>query len=455
MKEKKQVKKRRLKPQVIFNLLSILFCFSVGGYYLGRLIYYKMESEKPIILKEDLKSRVLEQNDTYELRSTLVETNGVYRFVGDVDNNYVRYQGYVWRIVRINEDGSITMVTEDTLLTLPYGNSLSQYILRWLNTKEEETATGIFESGLEEAEKLLPTTMCVNQVSTLEASGCFETDQQYKIGILSLHDYLEANANESYLNNETEFWTSNRYDEDSAWFVAADGTVGKDDFKNKHGIRPVITISGDSKIIDGIGTSESPYLLSDYQKTTLQDIYVGSYIQFQNGLWKVVSKESGKIKIVSENCIQDKNGECILKNFSEYSNSMSLSRKELLYYLNNTYYNSLEQKEYVVSGNFYTGTYSLSTNDYRSAFAKTTSLKVGMLSIGEPFAYELENTFLLNTSSGNDMSIYSVSSNHTVYENMVTEKLNIRPALYLKSNITITSGDGDYLNPYILGGIEA
>ena len=48
--------------------------------------------------------------------STNTEGNKkTYYFRGNVTNNYVSFAGYVWRIVRINEDGSIRLVTQDSI----------------------------------------------------------------------------------------------------------------------------------------------------------------------------------------------------------------------------------------------------------------------------------------------------------------------------------------------------
>ena len=41
-------------------------------------------------------------------------------------------------------------------------------------------------------------------------------------------DYLEANANESYLNNGEIFWTSNRSNKKDAWFITEDGKLSYD-----------------------------------------------------------------------------------------------------------------------------------------------------------------------------------------------------------------------------------
>ncbi len=445
---KKKVK-RKLKWQAIFNTFSVILCLSVGFYYLGRLIYYKIDSTKKEVFDTTFYLRIIEQNDTYELHNSLVKENNTYRFTGKVNNNYVKYKGYNWRIIKINSDNSITMITDDTITSLAFGASLSSNILPYLN-KTDVSNTGIFESSLE-TEDLLNTKICSTTFTKIEDSDCFDYNKDYKIGVLSIADYLEAGSKDSYLNNDTYFWSSNAYDKDKSWFIADDGRISNDEKNSKLGIRPVITIDGKMTVIDGNGTAETPYIIEEKEYKTLSDAYIGNYLSFNNTIWKIVAKDEDKIKIVSEECLKDSDGKCMTSIFSDYSNTINLNRKELMYYLNNTFYNTIKGKENIVAGAFYTGTYSLDTNDYRSVLSKTTNLKIGFLSAADLFAYEIPNTFLLTASPINDLNIYSVSDTNSLYDNIVTQELNIRPALYLKASLNIKKGDGSYVAPFTLG----
>ncbi len=446
---KKSVK-RKIKKQLIFNLLSIIFVVTTGIYFLSRLIYYKIESDKEFVYSDIFYKRIIEQNDNYYLQNQLVKTNSIYRFVGDTKNNFVKFKGFLWRIIRINKDNSITMITEDSVSSLAYGSSLKNDLLAWLN-KTDQSNTGFFEVSLEDA-KLMNNKLCTDSFKDIQVAGCFETNNEYKIGLLSIDDYLKAGANESYLTNGNYFWTSNSYDNNHAWYIADNGLVSSDDYNNKYGIRPVITINGDVDVYNGDGTADNPYIIEIKPITKLAESYVGQYVSFNNTLWKIVSKDTNKIKIVSEECLKKDDDTCLADAFSKYDNEFNAKKKDsLLYYLNNTYYKSIEHNDYIVSGPFYTGTYSLSLNNYRTATNSKTNLKVGMLSMVDLFAYEVPNTFLLTTSPDNDSSIFSVSDDHALYETMVTQELNIRPAIYLKDSLRIVSGDGSYLLPFVLG----
>ena len=52
------------------------------------------------------------------------ENNGVtYYFRGAVDNNYVNFAGFYWRIIRINEDGSVRLIYQGTTATSTGANA--------------------------------------------------------------------------------------------------------------------------------------------------------------------------------------------------------------------------------------------------------------------------------------------------------------------------------------------
>ena len=47
-----------------------------------------------------------------------------YYYRGSVENNYVSFAGLTWRIIRINGDGSVRIILNDTIGTSPFNNSM-------------------------------------------------------------------------------------------------------------------------------------------------------------------------------------------------------------------------------------------------------------------------------------------------------------------------------------------
>lgn len=452
-------KKTKIKKQLIFNCINILFILSFGFYFLGRLIYYKIDSEKKIVYSNVLKERIVQNIDPYETDDSLVLTNGIYRFVGDVDNNYVKFMGYLWRIIKINDNGSITMITEDPVIYLAYGNSnlySNSQIYQWLNLIENNQYSGLFYNTIKSGKEYLEyTKICLDSFNNLDSIGCFETDKNIMISLLSIKDYQDAGGLNSYLNTGYYFWTTNTNSSNDFWYISEEGKAGVAKNNEKHGIRPVITIKANTEVSDGFGTSDDPYIVNPIQVKTLADSFIGEYITFNDTLWRIVSADKDKLKLVSEECLSNENKECIEKKYSNYANGFNIEEKNsLIYYLNNQYYKSLENKDYLVKGKFYTGTYDIFGNyNYQSVFFTSVQSYVGLLSISEPFAYDIVNTFTLTANVDNELSVFIINNEKLLYEDVITSLYYIRPSIYIKSNISVTDGDGSYLNPYVLGGI--
>ena len=108
----------------------------------------------------------LEAGDADGLYVSTATNSGkpTYYFRGNVDNNYVSFAGFTWRIVRINEDGTIRMIMQDginnntnyTIYTnsyqgyanMYYSNSKAvSYLKSWYDTNLSSYSDYICESG--------------------------------------------------------------------------------------------------------------------------------------------------------------------------------------------------------------------------------------------------------------------------------------------------------------------
>jgi len=257
--------KRKIKKQLIFNCISILIISIFVIYYLGRFIYYKIENDKIVTYSNVLAEQIVERINKYDIEEKLVLTNNIYRFVGDADNNYVKFMGYTWRIIKINEDKSITMITEDPIISLAYGD-VSSYsesqINEWLNVFDDVKYTGIFYNMISEGkEYLVNTKTCSDIFNNVDNIGCYETNTDFIVSLLSVKDYAEAGGATSYLNNGSYYWTTNSNKNKQFWYVSDDGKTGVADTDSEYGVRPVITLKSNIEVLNGVGTSDNPYII--------------------------------------------------------------------------------------------------------------------------------------------------------------------------------------------------
>ena len=130
----------------------------------------------------------------------------------------------------------------------------------------------------------------------------------------------------------------------------------------------------------------------------------------------------------------------------------SIFESILLYYLNNTYYKNFKEKNLLVKGSFYDGGYVASGNyDYTSTYNSKFNAYVGLLSIAEPFVYDLGNVFTSIVNVENELTVYVINEEELLFEDSITNQHYVRPSVYVKNTAVITEGEGTYLSPYKLG----
>lgn len=66
--------------------------------------------------------------DERELLATTDMQGKSYYFRGNIDNNYISFAGYLWRIVRINGDGSFRLIAESSIGNVPYNENYNDII---------------------------------------------------------------------------------------------------------------------------------------------------------------------------------------------------------------------------------------------------------------------------------------------------------------------------------------
>ena len=425
----------------IFNILSIIFLLSFTIYF-GLRFYNAYSNSKKELDNTYMANKLINTISKYTINNSLKKVDEEYLFIGNVNNNYIKYQGYTWRIIKIDNDNNITAILEDTITYLPYNS-----ILTWINDNN-----GIKELDIN-YDFLDNTTLCIDSYQDINNVSCNNKNNDYKIGILNIKDYLAIGGNNSFLNNGTEYWVSDKYDDDNSWYINNDGKISNSLNTNKHGIRPIITIKNNSKYLSGNGSIDNPYIIEQRNIKELKDTLQGEYISFNNEIWKIMYNKDNKIKIINTDYMKYNNGNYVKYNFDDKKNTLKTSK--IINFINTVYLNNLNKtySNYLTNGEFNAGIYIKDNNNYIDSYKNKINLYVGLPSINEPFIYEIDNVYLMNTSNVDDLTTYSIYNNN-LYEDLITSVRYIRPVIYLKDNISVTKGNGTKNNPYVLGGIN-
>ena len=237
-------------------------------------------------------------------KSTATNTGeATYYFRGNVENNYISFAGFIWRIVRINEDGTIRIIMQDGIndnsqyvfnpsnsnyTKMYYSNSNVKSILEnWYNTNigsntnyfkyvasgnyyceqakvKESSSYSSGNATMEVYSNYIPSFKCSadgNNKGIVNASvGLITYDETIYAG-----EYAYQNNNDCYLYNNKLFWTMSPGGHYSSvariWSSYVNGHVHNSTVSGSAIVRPVINLTSDIPISIGSGTSSDPFIV--------------------------------------------------------------------------------------------------------------------------------------------------------------------------------------------------
>ncbi len=442
-------KKGKLKIQNIIICLNIVILLAITCFYAYRLIhFYRIENPKTTKKLNLIETITLKKNIT-TIEDGLYKEDDGYIFKGNKVNNYLKYSGYLFRIVSIDKDNNIKLITDESLTNLVWGidDYKTSYVKNWLNN----TSNGVFYKSLNNPDNyLVDTNFCIDTLDSNDIK-CKEI-QNDSVGLLSLIEYKNAGGSKSYLNKNNYWWLSNTSSE-GVWFVYNDGklndvsSLGKEYYS--YGVRPVITIKGDIDLISGEGTLEKPYVIEQESSNLLKDKNIGSYVNYSNNNWRIIEKNDSYIRLALDGVIKQ-NDEDYERSFSNNSNVYSIN-SAIGYYLNNNFYETLDHTN-MVTGTIYTNRYDSTVDfDYSKIFDNKIEAKVGMMQVGDLFINDYSDYFLVSRTSTYIGTIYKVEKDNNLYADLPSNKAKIRPTIFLDLSSQVKSGNGEKENPYIIG----
>ena len=342
----------------------------------------------------------------------------------------------------------------------------------WLN----DTSVDGFLGNLRDYENFIVTD---SEWYDQETDGTIRPIGEPVIDPVGLLNYYEATAGNgsnnitSYLNNGLYWWTLTPYSLSSVWNIDPNGSMNNNSPSgNPHGVRPSINLKTSVHIIDGDGSEENPYRLegdndSNLSGTLLNTRYSGEYISFgtgENNLYRIVSHENETgTKIISAEPLKS-SGEFITINFGSNATFSSTNRigtflngEYLTDYIGENYSNMIEENTTWYLGIMGSGSsYILAkySDTSMSKYATSTDTKVGLLRFGELMAGQFDrstnNIQYWTLTRRSSSAINYLNSQCTMVFDFYDRTYGIRPALNLKSNVIITSGDGTLQNPFTL-----
>ena len=451
--------RRRLKITPVLVTLNVLVLLLIVAFYGTRMIKYYLKENGKSNDKDNtvlLVDTVLKKESYVDLTKGLIfdEEKNEYRYLGEVDDNYLEYSGILYRIIGIDKDKNIKVISDKGVTMMYSGLEKGydkSYVNKWLNYDKDVPGSGVYENNIKESVNYLSSTYyCEDIIDDIKNITCDKNSTNYKISLLSLYDYYKAGGKSSFLNNGETFYLGTLNKDNHNYYITSDGEVSINEISTKtYAVRPVITIVSSSVLLSGKGTKDDPYRILEIKPSTLEDTTINTYVSFSNQVFKVIDNSTDATKVALNGVIKE-NDIDVVKSFGGKNNKYSNSKNTVGYYLNNTYLKTLDSKN-IIKSNWYIGALSLDNLDYSNEKNTKVNLSVGMLSLGDMFVGDINNVLTLSRGIESDQIINVINKEGNFYGDFITSKYNLRPALYLNNELKITGGNGTFDAPYELG----
>lgn len=449
---KKRKKKRHLfgKKEFLFNFFSILIVMMIAIYFGGRSFYYYSKQSMNKKIESQTLNGLIIQNNPVTTEDGLHQDKEGYFFKGAVQNNYVMFANRLFRIVRVNADKSVKVVSVDLPTSFVWGEKSSyrkSNFRVWLE-KTDSDYSGVYYNTIPAVDKFLKKTSYAEYI--LKNDKIVNSKEKYSdyITILSIYDYIMAGGKNSYLNDGKIFYLLGLSSDNENLYVEEDGSVQNCDNLSGYGVKPVLTFKSNLAVSSGDGTITNPYVIDQGKNKN----YVGSYVKLGNDMWRVISDQNGILKLQLNNYLVY-NNDIFAYHYSDFNSLFDLNdKKSLAYFLNSSYLTTLPYSDILLDTDFFVG--EISDDEgyfYSNIYKNKVTSKVGLMNI---FDYHVnvntEDYFHMNTTSQVGSMEYVYYKNGLLKEVDVREIKNVVPVIAVNHDV-IKGGNGIESDPYVVG----
>ena len=299
---KKEVKKKKKKrhsfgiKEFIFDFFSLVLALVVVLYFGGRCFYfYSLQSTNKKTAVVNLDSAILNNNQLVKSDDGLYKKKNGYFFKGKVENNYVWFANRMFRVLSVEDDNSVRLVSNDLVSMFMWGDSETydkSNIRLWL-TKTDDSKSGLYYNTIPNFGKYIKKTTYT--LDTLDGNKVKTGKEKFKDSVtsISLDDYVLSGGKDGYLNNGKLFYLIGFTSDKDNLYVEEDGSIMSCDKLDAYGIRSVITIKKNTTITQGDGTLNNPYTID----MGTDNNYVDGYVKLGEDIWKVSANDNGILKM--------------------------------------------------------------------------------------------------------------------------------------------------------------
>lgn len=221
----------------------------------------------------------------------LYSVNDRYIMKGEKINNYVTYNEKIYRIIGINDDGTIRLIEQKGIpyktwddrynADYKYASGINEYVINSINSRIKDTLEEYYEGDFPEELRPYVTsqTLCIGKRAEADITKDGSTEcslklEEQMLGLLTTYEYLQTSLeptcvatldrscrNYNWLGDfDTSLWLLTADAESSRYVYALDGSLSKNNASGYSSINAVFNISEKTIYVSGEGTEEDPYV---------------------------------------------------------------------------------------------------------------------------------------------------------------------------------------------------
>ena len=413
----------------------------------------KTEVTRKVSVEESLASTVKSNTE-----------NGYY--VGNVDNNYIYFNNMLFRIVRVNDDNSVLIVSNDALANVDYTNDgrfTDSALDKWLN----DYFYNLLEPSYQDLIK--SSSWCDDVISSdnITTTECSRQTDKRKVGILSLQDYnLSYDGVSSYLDKSNFSWYANLAEDNKAWAITSTdsypNTIYSSESTNLLNVVPALNLKASTTILEGDGTYSNPYVVlkrdTARRSSELNKRQVGEYVSYSGYLFRISNiLDDGTTEVIMDSVLKSNNRQIDIG----YTNG----NKQKVYNPNQEgnigYKIKNDMTRYINTDLFVSKKISVPIYNKNITYQGKKDTKKYKLLITIPSTFDIfsaksstanDSGYWLRDSSKQDNTKAVVRSLGTLTYSNASDNLQagVKVLAYFDKDVIIESGKGTYLDPYTL-----
>ena len=378
----------------------------------------------------------------------LVKKDSDKNLVYNNGNNYIMFSNTLYRIVGLNSDDTVRLVSSENLGAVNYDD-----LDDWLNDYYYDHITDDYKKYMVK-EAFCSSKISQDKMDTVK-DKCDDKDKKY-VGVLSVSEYNKLDS----MNPGNISWTSD-YTSDKEAIATSTNFAGSGNYisfdkKYNFAVRPVINLDKGIKIKKGDGSIRNPYqfIIKKKGKTgdKINTRQTGEYVEYGGTTYRIIdTSDDGTTKVISNYNIESG----ISYQDSDKVKKYNPNKKgNVGYIINNTV------SKYIKSDIFVKKKINVSIYDKAATYSGKKEEKTYEVKFAAPDMYELfsgvhedfGDSYWLRTSTNTEGYMYMVSNINVIYYNKLANYMEsgIRIVGYLNKNATIMSGDGTRNVPYVL-----